>query len=442
MAPSKRARLVLMVAAAALMCGCGGATGGTAASSQSTRATSSARTGSPAVSANGSQWLTLPGQMVADTDSALLLSGGSATSQYTLIGTTSQWQRTLAPGPVLAPAVIDNNGSYEEDAVLTAADAGYPDGTTLMSVAATAPASGLTPANDSYYLLQFNNETGALVTKVDLGTASFNQEPVPVATGNGYASVVGTTSGTIVLELVSLASGKVTARRTIPSADYDDSYGRYVLLTIERPVCDLLDVYDTATLSRVSANRICIPGGVPAGQVFGGVATGHFLSATEYSGQADPNEDSFPFSVMTGAQLGRDLPASGAGLEETVGPRSTLGIAWDSTLNGGTPADAGFYQVATWSRVFRVHNSQALGFSCAGIADNDVWVTTTSGNIVVNGFTGTQIASGWQLYPVAGGVGWTVFDGPQSSSGQQQYLLRSTQPAVNALASAPTPTSA
>ena len=436
-----RFRLMAVIAAAVLLCACGGSTSRTASGTPAAPVPSSSRASAPTTEPGGSaQWVTLPGTMVSHTDNALLLSDGASTTQYTLIGATGQWLRTLKPSPALAPATIDNNEGYDEGAVLTQAVPQYPDGTTLVSAAATTPANGLTAETDRYYLLQFNNATGNLITKANLGAANLDQEPVPVVTSDNSASVVGTTSSSVVMERVSLASGKVEARVTIPNADYNDSYGKYVLLTIEKPVCDLLDVFDATTLSRISTNRICIPGGVPADQVFGGVAKGFFLSATQYSGQADQNANSYPFSVTTGARLGHALPKAFGGLQETVGPRSTIAVAWDSGSDQGMPmADAGFYQETTWSLVYRVHNSQGLSFSCSGIADNDIWVTTTSGNIVVNGLTGAQIESGWKLYPVAGGTGWTVFDGPQSNGSPQQYLLRSTQPAVNALASAPAP---
>jgi hypothetical protein len=149
---------------------------------------------------------------------------------------------------------------------------------------------------------------------------------------------------------------------------------------------------------------------------------------------------SYPFSVATGAQIGHLSQASTGDLIETVGPRSTIAVAWDSGGTQGAPFDAGFYSEATWTLIYQVRHSHALGFSCSGVADNDIWVTTTSGNIVVNGVTGKQIESGWKLYPVIGGPGWTVFNGPTPNVGNpQQYLLRSSAPAVEALASAPNP---
>lgn len=431
-----------LVLAAGCLCSCTGQSGSANPAGHTASTTAPAvRTNEPdtAPAARGPQWATLPGHVVSHISSTLLISGGTGAPAYTLIGTTGNWQRQINPAATLAPATIDNNGVYAEDAVLTAA-AGHPYGTTLVSVAATTPAQGLVAQQDDYYLLQYDNATGALIAKADIGPANYDQEPVPVAEDNGVASIVARESGTIILERVSLATGKSAGRVTIPDADYDDRLGSLVLLTLEKPVCDLLSAYNAGTLTKISANTICIPGGVPADEVSGGVADGFFLSPGQYSGQSMPGTSSYPFSVATGARIGDVPQASTGGLTETVGPRSTIAVAWDSGSDQGVSFDAGFYNETTWTLVYQVRHSHALGFSCSGVADNDAWVTTTSGNIVVDGMTGKQIESGWQLYPVMGGPGWTVFNGPQTSAGNpQQYLLRSSAPAVEDLASAPAP---
>jgi hypothetical protein len=425
----------MVVAAALLMAGCSGsgsnATAPTAAASGRPSASSA-----PSLVPSQPDWVTLPGHVDAWDPTTLLMSPMDGSAGYSLIGTTKDWQAQIDLASAVAPATldVDADGNTIQDAALDPASAAYPDGIAVITTSATTSASGLTPQKDRDYLLRFDAASGKLISKAVIGTAG-NGEPVPqpvaaTAATAATAGLVATDNDTTatILEQVDVTSGKTVSSTTIASSQLQDTFGSLALLTLLGGNCNRLGVYDVATLSRVSAS---------SGYCLSGDTGGKFLDASQYSAYADPEQSSFPYSATTGRLLGPFTPrgADDAGnLEEVTGPRSTIAVAWDTDND----VNAGFYNAASWSRVYEVRQSEQLGFSCSGVADNDVWVTTSSGNIVVDGMTGKQIESGWRVSPDFGGAGWTVFDGPQPTDGEaQQYLLRSAGPAVNELASAP-----
>ena len=99
-----------------------------------------------------------------------------------------------------------------------------------------------------------------------------------------------------------------------------------------------------------------------------------------------------------------------------------------------------FVDQSTDAVIYTVSQASQLNLQIYGEADDDFWVETTSGNIVVND-NGSQIANDWELAPSYGGTGWTLFrtvnESESSGVTSKWYLLRSTMPAVQALGSAP-----
>jgi hypothetical protein len=373
-------------------------------------------------------WVTLPGQVVVSNNSAILMmSDNPASASFTIMGTTSHWKTTIDPATDLSPATVDvgGSGNVAEQAVLGEPTLSAPDGTTIVILAATVPASGLTASSDNTYVLSYDNANGRLLTKVTLRASLGFPTPIVVI---GKQLIMSPCPGNGSCEPVrlDLQSGRTVATASQLDGSLQASYGTLGLFAMRSSSgCHNMVVANLVTFQSVSTGP-CLNG-----------AEGAFLNSSAYWAGSVESGVELPYSVVTGKPLGNLASLASAQntdeLEEVTGVRSSIAVVQSSDNS----FNAGFYNARTFTPIYQVQHSSALGFSCAGIADNDLWVTTTSGNIVVDK-NGREIAKSWTVSPVLGGPGWTVFDGPQSATGEgPQYLLRYSGPAVNALSSAP-----
>jgi hypothetical protein len=101
-----------------------------------------------------------------------------------------------------------------------------------------------------------------------------------------------------------------------------------------------------------------------------------------------------------------------------------------------------FVSTTNWQTVFTATPDQV--FSAYGIADDDVWVDTShwegvdyvGGRIVIDGHNGHEVAADWNVFPVAGGSGWTLAS-TQDVCCESEYLLRSSGTLLTSLSSVP-----
>lgn len=445
----RRSALVLLAGVSAVTlsaCSSGGSSSqaNTSSTHQRTRQTAPAaqRTTTSTSAANqAATWQALPGSSPYDYNDAALLfansSGSGNPTSFQVVDTSSGATATINPQTPLGTAQMDSDGA---SAALVTPSSGHPVGETVIFVGATTPAQGLTPESDNVYILVYDNKMGSLVYKDELGPRSYAtgySVPNPVPRPWRYLSLP-------IVDAVDLSNGtsisqygapqwQPTNTASFPTASYASSgqgFGTLILAVSSAAGCDNLVAVNAVTLKQLSTSTGCFPFDGSSVSVGATSATAYAVSCNNCSGNLTA------YSMASGQPIG--LPAGP--MKDTTtcgGVRSTL-LALSPPENGS--GDAYFVDSSTFAVVYTVQNTSQLGFSCLGEADNDFWVTTTSGNIVVNQ-SGAQIATGWKIFPVYGGPGWTAFESSESpgSDTTSWYLLRSSAPAVQAMATAPNP---
>ena len=405
-----------------------------------THASAALATTTSTTAAAQATWQSISGGPYDANNAALLIentNGGVGTPTFEVVSVSSASTVTINPQTALGSATIDGT----ENAALVTPSAGRPLGETVVFTSATTPAQGLTPESDNIYVIVYDNKTGAVVDKDELGPRTVDggaaaPNPIPQPLRDLSLSVV---------DAVNLSNGEAisqygapswTATNTVtfPNADYASSsqgFGTLIVpMSDSNSGCENLVAVNATTLKQVSTSTKCFPIGGSSVSDSPTSANAYAVSCYNCSGNLTP------ISIATGQPIA--LPAALA-QDTTIctGPRSTLVGLGPAEYSGGSAA---FVDSSTFAVSYTVANTTQLGFSCSGEADNDFWVSTTSGNIVVNS-SGQQIASGWKIYPTMGGPGWTVFEstGSATNSPTSWYLLRSSAPAVQAMSSAPNP---
>jgi hypothetical protein len=93
-----------------------------------------------------------------------------------------------------------------------------------------------------------------------------------------------------------------------------------------------------------------------------------------------------------------------------------------------------FVSTTSWQTGFTATPGQS--FTAYGVADDDVWVDTPRGAIVIDGHDGHEVANDWKVFPLAGGAGWTLTSTSDVCC-DREYLLRSSGPLLVSLSSVP-----
>jgi hypothetical protein len=387
-----------------------------------------------------SPWLTLPGTVVTYNDLALLTetsyvrgpNGGGPI--YDLVGTH---------GGVTIP-IDDRLGTPPSTTVeglqslLTPPMAGHPSGIAALVMRVTTPAIGIEPARSSAYYSLFDAATGTHI----LTSGPFEEGPLfeePVAVVGESLRFVGCGS------YVTIAPSGAVNKTPLPGSkgpEPENCTLRAVSAVINEqvliysqvegcPTVYVTNVITEGTISHspcLSANTVHdVPTPAPAPAALSG-SDDWFFDGAAY---AAPNEEKF-FSATTGAVL---EPEGTFALEHSDvlgGIRSSVALI-DSDIGFAAGGPSYFVSTSSWLPVFTANNE--LGFRAFGIADNDAWVEGAAGRVVISTLTGTLLATGWNLFPEAGGAGWTLAAESNGACCDTEYLLRSSEPmlAVGAL---------
>lgn len=353
----------------------------------------------------------LPGDVIDWNATAVLVSPGPGNANYAVYSTTADVSHSIDASTALADGTIDtvpDTGSPLEDAMLSDPSPSHPNGTTLVVVEATTAAQGLTPSTDRPYLLVYDNDSGRLVS----GPVAFGDGAIPQVVENDGNTGTLITGGMV--DRVQLSTGDVLASASYSGDFIASGYKMFVtteLATSSSTSCQSY-VYSAVTLKLLATVAQCTDNGDASFVASGAVDIANAL-----------------YSTVTGQPL-LSYDASAATLV-TTGPRSKLVVISDST-NQNAPT---VYDTGSWAQVYTVPNAAALSFSVLGMADDDIWATTTSQNLVLSARTGQILSTDWSELPVAGDSGWTVFaDYPPPTTGDvAQYLVRSPEPAFEAM---------
>jgi len=368
-------------------------------------------------------WTSLTGRVESHSDE-LLATHVADQVGYDLVATHSASRHFVDTGSDLpGGAAIDRSSESRaprEQAVVIPPSPGFALGQLVVVLRATTPADGLQAPRKADYILFFDGATGARLAVSELHVpADWN------TTGaDGVPRPIGFAGGSVVI------SGRDHFARADPAGNVTDVVplrehevldrviGGTTAIVEESGDCDVASIYDLATLQR-TASTPCGVGSVPG--------TKSMYTPAAFAEGGVPTV----YAVATGAAL--TAPGQLAGSSSFMaGPRSDVVAAWDKAGTGSVY----FVSAATWATVLRTDGDGSV--QVYGIADNQVWMTAYGKKIVVDGYTGAVLAEGWRVSPVDGGPGWTVVDGSTTTSGQpDQHLLRSDQPLLASLDSAP-----
>jgi hypothetical protein len=263
----------------------------------------------------------------------------------------------------------------------------------------------LTPSHDDTYLLVYDNASGTLNSAVRIGEGNLTQL---VYGGDGTATLLGSAAYRI-----NIATGAVESTSPYSGILVDSNYGMFLTTSTTR--CESY-VYSAITLNLLLTVPTCSSNNSES-----------FLSASSFE-----VDDVSVYSTATGRKIFNN--GGGADMTITTGPRSTLAVSSD-TSNQTAPT---VYDLSSWAPIYTIPNSQSLSISVWGMADDNIWVTTTSQNLVISGRSGAVLATDWSVIPIDGGNGWTVFvDYPPTNGITPEYLVRSSEPAIEAMRALP-----
>ena len=306
----------------------------------------------------------------------------------------------------LGVATID---SFDRvDAMLAAPTSGHPDGTTVVFAYATAPAQGLTPEQDDSYILIYDNQSGALLAKNNLGPTSaecmatndptigrwrsryFHDDPRfgRQRATNSRPALTNYRTGR---ELRQLSQLRLLDWRGLGRADHRRSQRH-------RLWCRFV-VVDAISLKQLSTSP-CFHGLNNGSSAVPTSTTAYQVTCDGGAGGCSNSTDLL--SIASGQPITASVSSDPI---NPPGPRSAVEAA---IAPSGSPVY--FVDQSTDAVIYTVSQASQLNLQIYGEADDDFWVETTSGNIVVND-NGSQIANDWSwLLPMA------EPDGP--SSGQ------------------------
>jgi hypothetical protein len=374
------------------------------------------------------RWISLDGTVLAHNDTALLTAEnflGSAFTHLWSIGTRSGATVVID----LSKGIPGGTTSAVDGALVTAPSSGHPYGLAVVLLGVSFPQNGINPPYSHAYFSVFDAQSGKHLAT----SAPFDAGGTPVAYINGAVRLAGGDFATVD------QAGHVSQAQLPGTGSFVVSppvSGRVLVEGYAQPSdgCPTVFVVDVATEATVSQSPCIhdIYNRNYSNFYFDGLAFGvpnasrFFLAAT-----AQP--------LTPPGQLGPDAFETGT---ETAGflnpgPRSDLTV-----VQNGASGYSYVISTTTWQTVFTATPSQT--FNALGVADDDVWVDTShwegvdypGGPIVIDGHNGHEVASGWTVYPVAGGAGWTLASAREVCC-SREYLLRSSGTLLASLRSAP-----
>jgi hypothetical protein len=381
------------------------------------------------------QWITLPGNVIAYNEDAILTEDGYVHGDsgggpiYHLVRTRHGFPTTI-DDRVGVPPGTTVEGSQS---LLTAPMAGHPSGIAALVMRVTTPAIGIEPEHSSAYYSLFDAATGTHI----LTSGPFEEGPLfdePVAIVGESLRFVGCGS------YVTIAPSGAVNKTPLPgstSPEPEDCSPRAVSAVASEqvlvysevegcPTVYVTNVITEGTISHspcLSANTVHeVPTPAPASAALSG-SDDWFFNGAAY---AAPNEPRF-FSATTGAALEPDGTFTLEHSDVLGGIRSSVAL-----IDGG---DSYFVSTSSWLPVFTASSDQS--FRAFGIADDDAWVEGAAGRVVINALTGAPLATGWSVFPEAGGTGWTLAGESTGACCSSEYLLRSTGTMLASLRTAP-----
>jgi hypothetical protein len=330
------------------------------------------------------------------------------------------------------------------DTLMTEPTAGHPLGLAVITLLVKFPQSGISPPHTVGYFSVFDAATGArLVTSAPVSEESVRGQLLGYMGGKIRLEAGGPIAGSNDDLATVTPTGGVT-RAPFPGVEGTPGYngssvldlpvaGRVAVGGYAEPLdeCPTIWVVDIATEAVVSQTP-CLPDIADP------------LSGVYFDGAAIGVPSAAAFLSASGGQL-TWAGQFGQNASKTSEPARLMkpGVRSDITVlqNGGYSY---FVSTTNWSTVFTAAPEQT--FVPFGAADGDIWIDTShweaeeyiGGPIVIDGLTGREVAKNWNVFPVAGGKGWTL---TSENSGDaccaSEFLLRSSGPLLASLTSVP-----
>jgi hypothetical protein len=385
----------------------------------------------PSPPSSSSAWLTLPGTVMTYNDQALLTEttyvhgpdGGGPI--YDLIGTRGGSTLTI-DDRLGVPAGTTVEGFQS---LLTPPRPGHPRGLAALTMRVTTPPSGIEPAHSVAYYSLFDAATGAHI----LTSAPFDEGllfDTPMAVVGESLRLVGCGA------YVTVAPSGAVSNTPLPGLEGSESNScpaRAVSAVVNEEVliysgsedCPTVYVTNVVTEGVISrspcllANTTHESPTFPAPAALSGSGDWFFDGAA----YAAPNEPKF-FSAATGAQLEPDGTFALENSGVLGGIRSNV-VLIDSSIGSAEGGNSYFVSISSWLPAFTASSEQS--FRAFGMADDDAWVEGAAGRVVINALTGLPLATGWSLFPEAGGTGWTLAGESTGACCSSEYLLRGSE---------------
>jgi hypothetical protein len=382
-------------------------------------------------------WLTLPGTVVAYNEEAILTedgyvhgdNGGGPT--YHLVGTRTGYPITIDDQTGL-PAGTTAEGF---EPLLTPPIAGHPSGLAILPLRVKTPPIGINPETGAGYFSVFDAATGAhLLTSAAFSEALLFGTPVAYLNGDlrlaGCGGYVTITPAGAVSNVAFPPSSSDTGPSCVVSAVVNDE----ILVYSPLESCESVYVSNVVTQEIVSRSP-CLPADDRTTSDISPVplpgSGDWFFNGSAY---AAPNAHTF-FSAATGSTLEPEDAFSLETSEVLGGIRSNVALIDPSIGDPDVGGPSYFVSTSSWQPVFTASSAQR--FRAFGIADDDAWVESAAGRIVISALTGSTLASNWHVMPEAGGAGWTLAGESTGGCCSSEYLLRSKGTMLASLGTAP-----
>jgi len=297
--------------------------------------------------------------------------------------------------------------------LLTPPTPGHPDGLAVITLAATAPASGISPARTEGYFSVFDAATGRhLLTSAPVSTSVL--AATPIALVNNELRLAS-------CEYTNVNSSGAVTHVAFPGEQIEDEgraclaspvvAGKIIIYGSGNGTCPSAFVSDVNSETTVSRSP-CLSN-LARGDDHG------FFDGSAYGIEDVPNF----ISAASGSLLIPEstLKPSQGFARFLTGPRSDIVLMYSTA----TPSPAYFVSTKTWQPVFTASSEQS--FTPLGVADDDAWVEGAAGRAVIDARTGRTIARNWATFPEAGGAGWTLTVAPDVCC-SHEYLVRGPGP--------------
>jgi hypothetical protein len=403
----------------------------------------------PTTPAPASTWITLDGTVRGNNGRVAFTTNPDSEGNpiFHIYNLSTGAATTVSPSAMGEQGVIHSSSSETNiNGLLSTPDITHPDGLLVLWINATIPQEGLTPASPISAINAYDPASGRLVSSV---TAAIPADPVATSGSNmrpGFATSTlisgvldepndGTDNDTAIA--FSLTTGQPLWRSSNASGEIGtgggalDQTGTILLLTGSG--CSNVEGIDGITGQLLFTDPSSLFGPDTCVESSDDVQP---FNATSVIITDDESVGGWIINARTGAL---DTPPPGEDATYFFDGRGPL-VAVQS-VNGDDPdGSVTVYDSSdNWAPVYAIPQAQvgALGLRVTGMADGDLYATTSTQQLVASATTGATITT-WKVTPVASAAGWVIGRGPNPEVGSaNQYLLISTKTLASQEANAP-----